>query len=378
MNLIIGGDVVPTSINIESFNESKIQELLGDDLIQLWNSVDYRIFNLEVPLYDGNNPIYKSGPNLKAPTSTIKGLSALKPSLISMSNNHIMDHGIQGMNSTTDLLKQYKIPYIGVGDNIDSVVKTHIIHHGGKKIGVFSCAQTEYSIATEESPGANPFDPFESLEEIRNLKSQCNYVIILYHGGVEQYRYPTPYDQRIARKMAEYGGDIIVFQHSHSVGCFENYGNSLIVYGQGNFIFSKHNNEYWNTGILLKLTIDDELSVQYIPIVKVDRGVKMALNHEASDILNGFYARSEEINEKEFIEKQYNLLVNSRLNYYLYNLSGMNKWIFRMDRYLFNGKILNKKFNRSRMLGILNYFACESHRDLIIRGLTNKIYNERE
>ena len=37
------------------------------------------IFNLETPITDDFNPIAKCGPNLIAPTSTIKGIKALNP-----------------------------------------------------------------------------------------------------------------------------------------------------------------------------------------------------------------------------------------------------------------------------------------------------------
>ena len=79
----------------------------------------------------------------------------------------------------------------------------------------------------------------ESLDHIQNLKDQCDYVIVLYHGGKEHYRYPSPYLQRVARKMVEKGADLVVCQHSHCIGCYEKYKDSMIIYDQGNFIFER-------------------------------------------------------------------------------------------------------------------------------------------
>ena len=82
------------------FNNADTKALLGKELLSIWNSADIRIFNLEVPLTDTEDPIDKCGPNLIAPTSVIKGIKALEPSLLTLANNHIFDQGEQGLQST--------------------------------------------------------------------------------------------------------------------------------------------------------------------------------------------------------------------------------------------------------------------------------------
>ena len=57
MEIIIAGDLVPTVSNINSFKCGDMLDLLGDDILTLWNSADFRIFNLEVPLTDTKSPI---------------------------------------------------------------------------------------------------------------------------------------------------------------------------------------------------------------------------------------------------------------------------------------------------------------------------------
>ncbi|MFP3488456.1 CapA family protein, partial [Staphylococcus sp. SIMBA_130] len=137
-----------------------------------------------------------------------------------------MDQGIRGLNSTTSILDSHNIPYVGVGGNIVEASKPFIINHDNMKIGIYTCAEHEFSIAEEDIPGANPFDPLESFDHIIKLKSESDYVIVLYHGGKEHYRYPSPYLQKICRKFVEKGADIVICQHSHAVGCFEEYHNS--------------------------------------------------------------------------------------------------------------------------------------------------------
>lgn len=205
MKILIAGDVVPTQQNIHFFNDAKINELIGVELYSIWKAADIRIFNLETPLADLEHPIDKCGPNLIAPTSTIKGIKGLDPTVVTLANNHIMDHGIEGFNSTKEVLIQNGIPYVGAGDNLSEASKPYIITKEGIKIGIYACAEHEFSIASDNYPGANPFDPLESLDHISDLRKQCDYVIVLYHGGKEHYRYPSPYLQKVCRKMAEKG-----------------------------------------------------------------------------------------------------------------------------------------------------------------------------
>ncbi len=141
------------------------------------------------------------------------------------------------------------------------------------------------AIADEKTSGANLFAPLESMEHILNLKNVCDYVIVLYHGGKEHYRYPSPQLQKICRKMAEKGADLVICQHSHCIGCMEKYNNATIVYGQGNFIFAGADDEYWNTSLLITVDTDSENSVSFIyRYVGIGASVRHANGAEAYKI----------------------------------------------------------------------------------------------
>lgn len=372
MKLIIAGDLVPTKSNIDLFNKADISSLLGDELLSLWNAADMRIFNLEVPLTDKENPIAKCGPNLIASTSTVNGIKALNPSLLTLANNHILDQGEQGLKSTEYILNKNNISFVGVGNNLDEASKPYIIQNNELKIGIYACAEHEFTIATEKKPGANPFDPLESLEHIQNLKDQCDYVIVLYHGGKEHYRYPSPYLQKVCRKIAEKGADLVICQHSHCIGCFEQYENSTIIYGQGNFIFDDCDSEYWQTSILINIEIKNGLNIGYIPIMKKENVVRLAKGEVAEEILLNFNKRSEEILKEGFVEEKYQKFADKSRKLYLRHFSGFGKWISRIDRYLLKGRLLKHRFNKKKVLAIQNFMECEAHRELVIKGLKDK------
>ena len=377
MTIIIAGDLVPTKSNIELFNNADIEKLLGEGLLSIWYNADIRIFNLEVPLSDKEDPIEKCGPNLIAPTSTIEGIKALQPSLITLANNHILDQGVLGLKSTEKVLQEHGIPFIGAGDTLAEASHPYIIKQDGLKIGVYACAEHEFSIATDNTPGANPFDPLESLDHIKNLKSKCDYVIVLYHGGKEHYRYPSPYLQKVCRKMVEKGADLVVCQHSHCIGSYEKYRNSTIIYGQGNFIFDNSDNEYWRNSLLIKIEIGDHgIDINYIPIIKESNVIRLASKEVGQNIIASFQNRSMAIMKSGFVEEKYKELAGDKIESYLREISGMGKWVSRFDRYLLKSKILKHMFKKKRLLVLQNYIECEAHRELILAGLKGEIISE--
>lgn len=372
--LLIGADFVPTESTRELFIEGNLDALFGKALKELLLNADYRIFNLETPLTDVLSPIPKCGPNLIAPIQTVNAYKEIKVDLLTLANNHIFDQNISGMRSTCDVLKKNDIAYMGVGENAFEAAKPHYINFVGKKIGIYACCEHEFGYATEHRAGANSFEPLESLDHILKLKNQSDYVIVLYHGGKEHYRYPSPSLQKTCRKIIEKGADLVVCQHSHCVGCKESYLGGTIVYGQGNFLFDYSSSEYWNTGVLISL--NENMEISYIPLRKHENVVRLAESDDACQIVNEFYQRSEEIQQDGFVEKKYKEFADSMGEYYLFVLSGGKRSLFykaidKMTGHRISKWQLQRKYSTERKLALYNFIECEAHRELLLCGLEN-------
>lgn len=369
MKLLIGADLVPTESNSEIFSNGDVEKLLGQELFELISNCDIRVFNLEVPLTDNSKPIKKLGPNLRANTSTINGIKRINPTLLTLSNNHILDQGEEGLNTTKKILEENNISYIGAGDDLYEASKPFIVECKGYKIGFYACCEHEFTVVNSKMSGANPFDPLESLDHIMNLSEKCDYVVVLYHGGKENYRYPTPYLQKVCRKMCEKGANLVVCQHSHCIGSIEKFNDSTIVYGQGNFIFDASDRESWKTSILIKVVINESVDIEYIPICKDKNSVRLAYGIEKIEIINELKQRSENIKNKDFITEEYSKIVQEQKDMYLRALAGFNiieKVINKISR----NKLLEYKYNNKKMRAIRNYVECESHRESLLNILT--------
>ncbi len=374
MKIIIGGDLSPTKKNYDLFADGNIEELLGEELLKIWFESEFRLINLETPISDRKTPILKSGPNLLAPIKSIKGIKSLNVDLINLANNHIYDHGEAGLSTTFELLEEQGIPYVGAGKNIFEARKSFVINRNGIKVGVYSCAEHEFSIATDKLSGANPFEFNNAHFDIKCLKDLCDFVIVIFHAGKEQHRYPTPNLQNNCKFMVDCGADVVICQHSHCIGAYEEYKDKTIIYGQGNFLFDRLDNEFWNSGLLIQLQVGDRINIEYIPIVKVNNVVRLANYSDSIKILRDFELRSNQIMNENFVKETFIKQSMKEGPNYLYHLAGWPRLLRGIDKKFFKSKIIKKFYTTKKMLTLMNYIQCESHRETIIEYLDNVVF----
>lgn len=370
MSILIGADIVINNNNSSCFESYNIENVIDINLLQLLNTSDYKIFNLEVPLTDKITPIEKKGRNYIASPRCSHWLELMGINLLTLANNHIMDQDTQGLFSTIKNLDRVGISHVGAGQNLYSASKPFFFEVKGKKYGVYSCVEHEFSVANELAPGANPFDPLESLDHIIDMKSHCDYAIVLYHGGKEYYPYPSPGLQKTCRKLIQKGANLVVCQHSHCIGCKEEYLNGTIVYGQGDFISSLSNELY---SVCLLISLEDNGDIQFIPTKREGGVIKLVVDKEKNEVLDAFKKRSEYIKVEGFIEKQYQKLAyNNISNYFLYFSGKNNNYLFKIlnkiTRYHLQDLIF-RHISKSFKIGLRNYIECEAHRELILKGL---------
>lgn len=375
MNILIGADFVPTESNTAYFVRGDAQHLFGEELQKLLAAADYRIFNLETPLTDTATPIPKCGPNLIASTGAVAGYRAAGADLLTLANNHILDQGEAGLRTTVETLERAGIAHIGAGDTPHAAAEPYIFTCSGRKIGVYACAEHEFSIVSDTTAGANPIDLLETPDHIAALKAQCDFVIVLYHGGKEYYRYPSPELQKICRKLTEKGADLVLCQHTHCIGCAETHAGGTIVYGQGNFLFDGSEHVCWQTGLLVR--IGDDFAVSYIPLVKQGETVRLAEGEAAEKILADFSVRSAEILQDGFVAQHYAAFAGEMLEDYLRRACAHRMRLplricNKLSGYRLVPWLLKRRYGGVRMRVLENCLACEAHRELFLEGVRHR------
>lgn len=372
MRLLIGGDLVPTIENADLFCKSDIESIFGKDLKNYWLSADYRIFNMECPITNCKERLFKNGPSLVAEKNCLAGILALQPSIVMLSNNHIMDACETGLTDFMASLNDFGIPYIGAGENISATNHTYIFESESVRVGIYVCCDYEFSIALKNKAGAHPFS-LKSYEDVRRLKNETDYVIVIYHGGKEYYRYPSPELQSKCRAFVDAGAELVLCQHSHCIGSEEMYENGRILYGQGNFVFNKKSDDYWSTSLLVEVQVDSGFNVRYLPIIQTKMGTSLASGAEKQKILDDLEKRSNRISESGAIEKEFSIYSDSLITSYLYTFAGWNTYWAAVDRKIFKGFFIKKHYSRKSLAAMWNFIRTDAHREVVLQGLENLI-----
>ena len=317
MRITIGGDVsIKDCQNL--FAQGDAQTLFGD-VIDVFKASDRVLINLECAVTDKDTPIKKIGPNLKAPLNTIKVLKEIGVTDCGLSNNHIFDYGKVGVLDTINQLEKYEINYTGFGANANEARKNLIITDEKIKVAIIAVCEHEYSYALDNRMGARPYDPYDTNEDILEAKRNADYVIVTYHGGKEGCRYPSPRLLKACRSMIKHGANVVLCQHSHCIGCYEEYMGGHILYGQGNFHFickefedAKDGGEMWNTGLLAQIEIDNDLKIDFIPCVVDGNGIRIANDVEKQKLLTELNERSKTLQNGEWYNNWRNFAINQQ------------------------------------------------------------------
>lgn len=366
--LLICGDICPTP-DTEVFYENGDAKGLFNNIIGLTREADVTIGNLEFPLTDIGHGIKKIGPVLKGKRNYIKVLKKAGFNVLGLANNHIRDCGNEGVISTLECCREENIRSVGAGENLKLARKPLIIEQNGWIIGIVAFAEHEFNAATRLNAGAYIFDVYYSLKEIQKLKAKVDYLIVLNHGGIEYYTYPSPLLQTKCRALIEAGADFVTCQHSHCIGTEENYKGGRILYGQGNSLFGySEDNPNWNEGLLIRLTLDNKkiplMNVEYIPIEMTNKGAVLASDSRSKMILNAFRERSKIVVSERDINKKWDEFCDLQRAVYLPLLFGLGRYITFLNR-MFNNAIFRRFYSKKKLDITYNLIRCESHNEVV-------------
>lgn len=373
--ILITGDFCPNARVVDLLNEANYEKIFND-LIPLFNKSDYSIVNLECPvLIEEGKGIEKGGPSLKAKPIVIKVLKEVGVKMVTLANNHFYDFGNQGVVDTINKCKEYGVDIVGGGKNIKEAQKTFYKKINGKLFAFVNFCESEFSIATEINGGSSPLDPIQNYHQIIDAKSKADFVIVITHGGHENYQLPSPRMKKTFRFFVDAGASAVINHHTHCFSGYEIYKEAPIFYSLGNFCFDWKNkrNSIWNEGYLVSLIIKGEnLSFEKHPIIQGDINPGVSLMNEC-EVLS-FDKRIDELNRiikcdnlleieyKKYIEKEERFVMTLFEPYSNRYLSALR-----------NRNLLPSFLNRKKKIQMLNFILCESHRDKVIRSFKKNL-----
>jgi poly-gamma-glutamate capsule biosynthesis protein CapA/YwtB (metallophosphatase superfamily) len=376
IKVIIGGDVCPTERDQSLFKEGNAAKIFND-LLGEFATADLAVVNLEFPLIEEPSPIRKTGPVLAAPSECVRGLVSSHIKCVGLANNHILDHGARGVENTLRVCSTAGLLTFGAGQTRDEAGRILVVKVGNLRLGLLAIAEQEWSIATENSPGANPLDPIHFVRTIQKSRGSYDFLIVLLHSGIEQYTFPTPRQMETSRFIIEQGARMVICQHSHCAGCYESYQNGHIIYGQGNLIFdSPDQDQSWHEGFLVRLLINDDLTCEWQPIPYVqseaEAGAKKMPPDREHAFLNTLRERSRGIQEPGRVEAEWDKYCAERHHYFMSSMLGHNRLLRRLNR---DSGAIARLYPEDRFMLMTNILRCAIHRETALTVLRRQLGN---
>ena len=121
--------------------------------------------------------------------------------------------------------------------------------------------------------------------------------------------------------MVYCGADAVITQHSHCIGCYENFEGAHILYGQGNFNYSypafSTRRECWKTALLTILNVTDKIEIEFLPIYDTGNGCDLAEGERKEKILSEFEGRNAELLDGRWLDGWESFCHGDMMPYYV-------------------------------------------------------------
>lgn len=255
-----------------------------DDIKEHIETVDLAIGNLETT-FAGKDRGYASYPTFNTPEILAQDLKELGIDVVSTANNHSLDTGYKGIESTIDYLDEAGILHTGTYKSVEDQENIVIKEVNGLKFAflAYTYGTNGIPVPSGREYCINLIDKElikTHLDLAKNLKPDV--ICVNMHWGIEYQNSPNAEQEELANFLFENGVDIILGSHPHVLQKMESkeillsngeLKNGFVIYSLGNFMSGQTKANTRNS-IILKLDIIKEGStgnlrfenIDYIPI----------------------------------------------------------------------------------------------------------------
>src|SRR5579884_4199067 len=255
------GDVFPIKDNPdESF------ALCASDL----KSADITFCQLEKVLTTREKSVYYNAV-VNNPNEIARALANAGFNVVGVGSNHHMDAGVGPFLDTLEVLREYGMAPLGVGNNIVEARTPIIVEQNGVRVAflgyssVIPRAEVPYE-ATSTRPGCTPMfistffeqtdwqpgtppkiitiadkgDLAAMEEDVRKAKSMADIVVMSIHWGVHHLpAVIAMYEYEVGHAAIDAGADLVLGHHAHLLKGIEVYKGKAIFHCLGNWTGNK-------------------------------------------------------------------------------------------------------------------------------------------
>jgi len=272
------------------------------DAAPILQAADIAIGNLECVISTRGEPADKYFV-FRAPPETAVALRRAGLDLMTLANNHTLDYGPIAFYDTLRLLEMMGIRGVGAGRDEREALAPVVVRVRGMRLAFLAFARyppesigtfqgTEF-IATADQPGIAWAEIETISTAVAAAKREADLVIVALHAGYEYLYTPGEFQRAAARAAIDAGASLVLGHHSHTWQPIEFYGNGVILYSTGNFVFDQESST--DTAIAtLRLDRRGVRQIELTPMVIVGHGRPVLPSaDDARRILDDIYGLSQ-------------------------------------------------------------------------------------
>lgn len=301
---------------------------LFSNITPILREADLVFGNLEAVISDTNlnsSELYSA--QLRAPREAINGLKYSGINLLSLANNHALEHGHEALIETAKILIDLGIKVVGIEIKESDRRAPCIVTSNGIRIAFLA-----YCLVRDKTSYLSINDISEIISDINETKAMVDVVVVSLHWGDEYIQIPSPTQVILGHKIIDAGADLILGQHPHVIKGIEPYKHGLIAYSLGNFIFDSSHLEKTRSSFILQCIFSKKGLVKY-------KLVPLYLNRDYAPIhLNGIESMKV-LDEIETLSKKIKYISYEKheksMDYYLSELSNVQKDVSKRTKIYF-------------------------------------------
>ena len=190
-----------------------------ENVIEYFANDDFSMVNLEGVLADQSTAVVKKHV-FRGPTHLVNILTENSVEAVTIANNHTMDHGQTGYDSTIATLTDAGVTF---AEQDGSFIFTT---ESGLTLGVYAVSLDNLNI-----------DQITAAIAALDADPKVDIVILAAHWGIENTFKPNEQQKSIGHAAIDAGADIVFGTHPHVLQPIEEYNGGIIYYSLGNFSF---------------------------------------------------------------------------------------------------------------------------------------------
>ena len=303
------------------------------DIKDYVQNADIAVGNLETT-FAGAERGYSNYPTFNTPEALAGNLREMGIDLLSTANNHSLDKGYSGLESTLSFLEQEGIAHTGTYTSQESQGTPVIQNVNGINVAFlsFTYGTNGIPVPSGKEYCIDLINDEYIINKLNLAKAQSPDVICVFmHWGVEYRLTPTEEQERLADLLFQNGVDIILGSHPHVLEKMEKRTVTLedgtikdgfVIYSLGNFM-SGQVKENTKNSIILNLTItkhgeDGRITIDhanYTPIYMYKRasGIKRYKILDIAKTISEYESGQSVVTQAEYntLKKEYDKIIST-------------------------------------------------------------------